>query len=144
MSDGTFEKVGMTEERMFGPRKILVIGFPPEDQTRLRALLAEIGLTDIPAVFAATSQGATRVGELLELPDGAGQGQESALPRAVILSGLTQKELHTVLQQYPAAGLPVPLWATLTDTSAGWPLSDLLKELAAEREFFQRQQQQQQ
>jgi len=138
MSEGTFQKVNPTNTRMFGPEKILVCGFPMEDRIPFGELLARNAIQDIPVVFAATDQLPLTLGELLELPDQTGADQASEMPRAVILSGLTHRELHTILQQYPSIGLPIPLWATLTEMSVTWPLSKLLQELIEEREFFSR------
>jgi len=64
------------------------------------------------------------------------------LPWAIILSGLTERELHTVLKNYRPLGLPSPLWATLTETSVNWPLKTLLIELMSEREALRKQNQQ--
>jgi hypothetical protein len=140
MSEGTFEKVGESDERLFGPRKILVCGFPASAQLIFKNMLSGAGLGDIPVVFAALNQAEKKVGDLLELPGGSGTGQDSGLAIAVILSGVTEAELHAVIRAYRAEKLPVPLWATLTEISAQWKLKDLLHELASEREAFARHQ----
>jgi hypothetical protein len=142
MSDGDFHAVGTSDERMFGPRKIIVCGFSLEDQAAFREMAAAVGLADMPLVFAGDGQAAATLGEIVGMADGKGFGEASELERAVILSGLTEKELHQVMAGYRALGRPGPLWATLTESSIDWPLSALLKELAAEREaFLQRQSQ---
>ena len=137
MSDGDFRAVGSSDERMFGPRKIIVCGFSPDDQEAFRMLTAA-GLADMPLVFPGAGQAGSSLGEIVGMPDGTGYGEASELERAVILSGLTEKELHEIMAGYRRLGLPGPLWATLTEISIGWPLSALLKELAAERESFLR------
>jgi hypothetical protein len=125
---------------MFGPRKIIVCGFSADDQEAFREMTAAIGLADLPMVFASEGQAAATLGEIVDLPDGQGYGQASALERAVVLSGLTEKELHAVMAGYRSLGQPGPLWATITENSIGWPLSALLKELAAERAAFLKRQ----
>lgn len=142
MSDGDFQAVGTSDERMFGPRKIIVCGFSADDQEAFREMTAAAGMAAMPMVFAGAGEAAATLGEIVGMPEGTGEGQASDLERAVILSGLTEKELHAVMAGYRGLGLPGPLWATLTESSVGWPLSELLKELAAEREaFLQRQSQ---
>jgi len=136
MSDGDFEAVGTSDERMFGPRKIIVCGFSVDDQKAFREMTAGAGTASMPMVFAGTRDAATTLGELVEMPEGTGYGLASELERAVILSGLTEKELHGIMAGYRSLDLPGPLWATLTESSVDWPLSELLKELAAEREAF--------
>ena len=89
-------------------------------------------------VFLTAGQAGSRLGELLALGDRSGYGQAAAGPRAVVLSGIAEKELHAVISAYRSRQLPEQLWATLTPTSEGWPVSRLLDELAAEREAFKR------
>jgi hypothetical protein len=64
-------------------------------------------------------------------------GEPADLPRAVIMSGFTQNEVHRIMSAYRQAGLPAQLWATLTPVSENWLLGDLLKELVKENEFIQ-------
>jgi hypothetical protein len=131
-------KVGTSDQRMFGPRKVIVCGFPASEQPHFLKVLEEGGMADIPVVFAAAESSGSPMGEIAELPAGTGIDRDSDLERAVILSGITEKELHALLRTYREAGLPAPLWATLTETSVEWPLSQLLRELASEREAFRR------
>lgn len=134
----TMQKVGTSDQRMFGPRKALVCGFSASEQLRFTEVLEKGKLLDLPVVFVAGDRAESLLGEIVELPGGTGLDQDSDLERAVILSGITEKELHAVLRGYRERGLPPPLWATLTETSIEWPLSELLRELASEREAFRR------
>ena len=137
-NDGTFQKVTRTERAMYGPRKVLVCGYQPEEQQDFLSLLEEAGLADLPVVFLAEGQLGSTLGELLSLDDRSGLGQVPSGRRAVVLSGITEKELHVVISAYRSHRLPEQLWATLTPTSEGCPVSRLLDELAAEREAFKR------
>jgi len=137
-NDGTFQKVARTEKAMYGPRKVLVCGYRPEEQRDFLSLLDQVDLSDLPVVFLAEGQLASTLGELLALDDRSGLGQAPGGRRAVVLSGITEKELHIVISAYRSHRLPEQLWATLTPTSEGWPVSRLLDELAAEREAFKR------
>lgn len=136
MTSATFEKIGQSDQRMFGPSKIMVAGFSPDEQKQFLEMLARIGAAKLPVVFPGDDQSEMLVGDLFELPDRSGEGSPSTLARAVVLSGLTHTQLHTILQTYGGTEMPTPLWATLTEVSVGWPLSELLKELAMERESF--------
>lgn len=142
MSDGDFQAVGTSDERMFGPRKIIACGFSADDQEMFREMTAAAGMADMPVVFAGAGEAAHTLGEIVEMPEATGRGRASELERAVILSGLTEKELHAIMAGYRGLGMPAPLWATLTESSVAWPLSELLKELAAEREAFLKRQSQ--
>ena len=51
-----------------------------------------IGLQRIDLIWAASDQSDQTVGDLLKAPPGYGQGVSSDLPRAVIVSGISEKE----------------------------------------------------
>jgi len=74
---------------------------------------------------------------VLALEDNTGWGATSELPRAIIMCGLTQNELHLLMSGSREAGMQPPLWATLTPTSETWTVQDLLKELLAEHRAMQ-------
>ena len=135
---GTFTRVEKTTERMYGPRKLLVCGYPAKEQDGLAACLKETALTDLPVVFIGENQGGQCIKEILMCDDGHGAGEDSCLGRAVIMSGLTQEELHRLIKSYRKSGMPSQLWATVTPISEGWRVIDLLKELAEEAEAMRR------
>lgn len=134
MSPSGFSKVGASaKKRLYGPRALLACGYTAQDQILLSDMLERFRLSDIPVVFALGADMDAAVGELLARPGGYGRGEDSPLPRAVILSGVTEKELSTIMAAWKHLGLPRQNWATLTPTSEGWPLIDLLTELDLER-----------
>jgi hypothetical protein len=130
---GTFKKVDHSENHMYGPRALLICGYPAEEHHPFVDMLEKIGLAGVRAVFATAQDLTSTVGDLLLLEDKTGFRETSPMQRAVIMSGLTQKELHVLMGVYGKVGLPSQLWATLTPVSEGWPLGALLEELEAER-----------
>jgi len=133
MSEGIFKKVGESAEQMYGPRAILVCGFTPSEQKTMIKLLDTIQLTDVPVIFASDANTEICLCELLTLPNQTGRNTDCDIDRAVILSGMTERELQQILSSYKGAALPRPLWATLTPFSENWTLSILLEELKKER-----------
>jgi hypothetical protein len=133
MSDGTFEKVQHTDQCMYGPRKLLLCGFSATAQAKFRDLLNLTGLEDIPVVWATAANEDETLAALLGRSDGSGAGLTSTLPRAVIVSGITQNQLHVLMTACRQRGMQPALWAALTPTSESWPLKRLLAELEAER-----------
>ena len=133
MSEGTFKKVGESAEPIYGPRAILVCGFTPSEQKTVLKLLDTIQLTDVPVIFATAADTEICLGELLTLPNQSGRNTDSDIARAVVMSGITERELQQILSNYKGARLPRPLWATLTPFSENWALSTLLEELKKER-----------
>lgn len=132
-----FQKVQPTDRRMYGPRKLLVCGYPQSEHGSFLELVAGCGLRELPVVFVSEADADSTLQTLLAQPHGSGQDRDSTLRRAVIMSGLTERELHGLLGGYRQAGRPAQLWATLTPTSEGWSIQSLLDELDAERKAFQ-------
>ena len=143
MADDGFQKVDQLDNMLYGPRKLLLCGFAAEVQPKFITLLDMIGLSSIPLVWVTQDQADIHVGELVQLDDGAGTGASSELPRAIIMSGISQNELHTLMAGCRKSGMQQPLWATLTPTSESWPIQNLLKELAAEHQAMQKIKEQQ-
>lgn len=137
MTDGDFQKVSRSDTLLYGPRKLLLCGFPADAQSKFITLLKMIGLTEMPMVWVTEDQADTPVEELLQFEDGTGSGASSELPRAIIMSGITQQELHLLMAGCRKSGMQPPLWATLTPTSETWPIQNLLRELAAEHRAMQ-------
>ncbi|MBN1106538.1 MAG: DUF3783 domain-containing protein [Deltaproteobacteria bacterium] len=131
---GTFRKVPRSGKRMHGPRALLICGYPEGERGRFLEMLEAIGLGAVPMVFATYEDLDATVGDLLTSSDKAGLEAASPMQRAVVMSGFTQKELHTLMGAYREAGLPHQLWATLTPVSERWPLGTLLRELERESE----------
>ena len=143
MADDGFQKVDQSDNMLYGPRKLLLCGFAAEVQPKFITLLDMIDLSSIPLVWVTQDQADIHVGELVQLDDGAGTGASSELPRAIIMSGISQNELHTLMAGCRKSGMQQPLWATLTPTSESWPIQNLLKELAAEHQAMQKIKEQQ-
>ena len=133
MADASFEKLGSTDRCLYGMRKLLLCGFAAEAQPKFKTLLKMIGIAPVPLVWGTAQDAKETVGILLSRPDGSGEGIDSGLPRAIIVSGVEENELHTLISGCRQAGMRQALWATLTPTSETWPLGQLLKELSAER-----------
>lgn len=134
MSSSGFSKVGASaKKRLYGPRAALVCGYAAAEQDLLLAMMERFHLADLPALFATGDDMDKTVGQVLASAPEHGRGQDSPLPRAIVLSGITEKELSTFMAAWKHLGLPRQNWATLTPTSEAWSLMDLLTELDLER-----------
>jgi hypothetical protein len=138
MEQGEFQKVGKSEERMYGPWKLLVCGYPVEEHTPFLSFLEAAGFKDVPVVFVTEPDLRFPLSTLLERPNRAGFEAGSEMPRALILSGFTQRDLHTLISAYRKAQFPEQLWATLTPISEKWPIAQLLKELLKEAKAMEK------
>ena len=134
MDDAGFEKLSRSDNPLYGPRKLLLCGFEAEAQAKFAKLMALLNLTDLPLIWVGADQAGMSLAALLELPDNSGGGLSSSLPRAVIMSGITETELYRLMGGCKKAGMQAALWAALTPTSQGWTVAQLLRELSAERQ----------
>jgi len=134
MSDPGFEKIQRSDKRLFGPRKLLLCGFAAEAQPDFESLLEILGIADLPLIWILQEQAAETINALVDLADGWGATQSSTLPRAIIVSGISENELHQLMTGCRRAGMKQALWAALTPTSIQWPLQQLLAALSAEHQ----------
>ena len=132
MNMDSFNKAGSYEKKMYGPRKILVCGYPAPEQSTLLYLLEENGFSDLPVVFVSNNDSGKTLKELTGAPHQSGLGENSQMNRAVIMSGLAQKELYKLTAIYRLSDLPSQFWASITPVSEMWSVAQLLNELAAE------------
>lgn len=133
MVDATFEKVTTSDKPLFGPRKLLLCGFPSGAQPKFVTVLEMVGMREIPKIWVTDDQGDMVLSALLQLPDNSGEFVSSNLPRAIIVAGISQNELISLMTVCKKAGMMNALWATLTPISENWTIQQLLTELAAER-----------
>jgi hypothetical protein len=134
----TFEKVTRSEKILYGPRKLLLCGFTAESRKKFNTVLEMVGLAAVPKVWVATEKCSTPLADLLELPDGSGSEAASALPLAIIVAGITEAQLISLMTVCKKSGMQNPLWAVLTPVSETWTVQQLLAELAREREALQK------
>ena len=135
----TFSQVTHSSQVLYGPRRLLICGFTPEGQTALDKVIAAAAIKDLALIYAGSTDLEVPLATLLTRSDQAGREEVSRMPAAVIMAGITENELHRIISSYRQAGLPNPLWATLTPISEKWTLRQLLKELSAEREALENQ-----
>lgn len=130
----TFEKIENTDRCIYGPRRLLLCGFSSQAQSKFQALLKMLEIGNLPLVWVTDDRSDTPLEELLQLPDGTGAQQDSGLDRAIVVSGIAEKELHQLMSGCRQAGMQNALWAALTPTSEKWTMAGLIAELKAERE----------
>ena len=134
MTDGKFEKVTRSEKTLYGPRRLILCGFAAGLQDTFFKILEYSKLPDIDLVWAGEAQADEKIGQIMELPNGTGADIDSTLPRAIVVAGISENDLHNLMNTCQASGMQPPLWAVLTPVSETWPLGELITELAAERD----------
>lgn len=133
MVDATFEKVTTSDKPLYGPRKLLLCGFSSAAQPKFETVLDMVALGEVQKIWVSDDQGNMALSALFQLPDNSGVSVSSNLPRAIVVAGISQKELINLMTVCRKAGMMNALWATLTPVSENWTIQQLLAELAAER-----------
>jgi hypothetical protein len=133
-SETTFRPIGESDRRMHGTPAVLASGFQADEQKRLRWTMDTAGLLTVPAIYITAASLPATLAALASLPAESNAGETAELPRAMVLSGLTERQLHAIMDSYRESGLPRPIWASVTPTSESWTLKYLLVELLRERE----------
>ncbi|GAU07832.1 DUF3783 domain-containing protein [Desulfoplanes formicivorans] len=135
MSQSTFKPVGQSDNRLFGPRKVLVHGLDPRDRQRLITHLDTTReFEDLPLIFPGREDFSCTLEELFAREDQSAPHDHVLASPFVIMGGLLEHELHAFMKIYKSIELPRPIWATLTPVSATWSLTDLLTELTREHQ----------
>lgn len=127
-----FNRIERSDKKMYGPRGLLVCGYPEEERNIFIDFISKLDMEALPVIFSVNTDIERSVGELLTLKHKEEISGPSDLPRAVIMSGLSQDELHGLMDAYRGAGFVSQIWATLTPANEAWSLKALLIELLAE------------
>jgi hypothetical protein len=138
MTDATFEKLGPSEQSLYGPRRLILCGFDRTARKDFEKLIRVAEIESLECLWAESPESGLELKTLFERPLDASANhepspEEPVHPRSVIAGGLMQKEFHLLMNLSREVGMPATLWAVLTPVSETWTLNALLGELAAER-----------
>lgn len=120
----------------------LVWNFTPAD-LGWPALAAACGEAGLALRQVGSAEAGMNVGRLCGIPGSSEAAlllhlEPGAYPPALILYGLAEPALDSLLAALRAAGVKLPLKAVVTPTNQKWPLCELLAELAAERQALEK------
>jgi len=125
--------VGESKKRMYGPRGILVCGFTAEERNTILKMFGDKKFKRLPVIFTTADDRPALMKEIITRAHQTGVEGPCGLDCAIIMSGLTEKELHRTLSTYKKLRMAKPLWATLTPTSENWTVEALVSELNREK-----------
>jgi len=92
MNDNTFQKVGKTEKRMFGPPCIIICGYRVDEQETILSLIETCGLSRHPVLFATEEDADMILRDIVTAESGKGGGSLQDSQGRSLLSGLTEKD----------------------------------------------------
>ena len=128
----TFEALGNGDEAAFGPPAALIYGLSGDEASRVGSLLERAGAPDHRVVGVTTTMGEWTVGRALGGDDGGQLLPVGKVPRVVLLSGLTDRQVNAVLDAYRTTDLPKPIFAVATPANLEFTVVGLLGDLMAE------------
>jgi len=117
-----------------GTPRIFTFGFSVDESAAIDAALAEVR---VPApTRLRPSQGDCRVGDIVER-DADGTGRLEPSERIVLFARLPGEAVGGLVDYFRGIGVPRPIFATVTETSATWTLAELLEHLVEEKRFHE-------
>lgn len=135
----SFKKVEETNQtRPEGRNCILVYGFGKHHFDTIAETAASVGID--AAVFLQATHLGIKIQDILDdAPLEASYDKEVSDP-VIVLSALSDAELHNFLNKFRDLGIQRPLFAAVTPTSRNWRFGDLALELSKERREIAAQQ----
>lgn len=128
-----FESLEEDDRAVPGPAALLVSGFESDAAALVSALLATLGVSGLRVILVTREM----LDEALAAALSAGaQGEPlpaGALPRVVIFSGLSGRQIHSIIDAWPETRLQRPIFASTTPTNLGVVVRNLLRELLSEQ-----------
>ena len=113
-----------------GKPRIFTFGFSADESAAIDAALAAIR---VPApTRLRPSQAGCRVGDIVDR-DVDGCGSIDCGERLVLFARLPGEAVGRLVEYFGSIGVPRPIFATVTETSATWTLAELLEHLAEEK-----------
>ncbi len=113
-----------------GRPRIFTFGFSADESAAIDAALAEIR---VPApTRLRPSQAGCRVGDIVDR-DADGDGSLECGERLVLFARVPGDAVGRLVDYFRSIGVPRPIFATVTETSATWTLAELLEHLAEEK-----------
>jgi hypothetical protein len=117
-----------------GRSRILTFGFTDDESAAIDAALAGIR---VPApTRIRPSQSDVLVADIVER-DVDGTGSLPSTERLVLFANLPDEAVGELVDYFRTIGVPRPIFAMVTETSATWTLAELLAHLAEERRFHE-------
>jgi hypothetical protein len=113
-----------------GKPRIFTFGFTVDESAAIDAAFAEIR---VPApTRLGPSQAGCLVGDIVDR-DADGTGSLETAERFVLFARLPGEAVGGLVDNFRGIDVPRPIFATVTETSATWTLTELLEHLAEEK-----------
>ncbi|HPM75725.1 MAG TPA: DUF3783 domain-containing protein [bacterium] len=132
MTDATFRQLDNGEQRGPGPRIILIGGFQADEVMLLKEFVDRTFPERIRLRLCTAQMLDKTLGDALSQPVDDNPAPPDKLPRFLLLSGMSNREIHALINRFGSTGLPRPLFAATTSANLHFLLRQLLLELLQE------------
>mgnify|MGYP000870061606 CR=1 FL=1 len=132
MTDATFRKLDDSNQRGPGPRIILIGGFQANEVVLLKEFVDKTFTDKIRLRLCTANMLEKTLGDALSRPVEDNPAPPDKLPRFLLLSGMSNQEIHALINRYGSTGLPRPMFAATTPANMNFMLRQLLLELLQE------------
>ncbi len=134
--EATFKSVSDNDHaKFFGDRALIISGYQQDEINIIKQYTNKV-LGNVKLCFISEKNYQNKIEEIIQSEE---QQENFEYQKAIILGGIKQKELHYFISNFKYTKLARPLFAAMTEHNAKWNFSDLVEELAKEREEISRQ-----
>lgn len=134
----TFKKLDANPkvETVIGPPAVLFCGFTPQEAMLMKTLLKAVGAEDHNILLCTEQMIMQPVGQALLATKQLPPVPPDKLPRVMVMSGMSDEQIHGVLEGYSATRLRRPIFATATKRNLNYTVRELLVELLQEHRMM--------
>jgi len=125
-----------------GPRAVLICGNSAASHNSIRNFLKDWGYSDIEVLGCREDFLNNTIEHVLTNPSKAELIQAEKLPPVMLWSGISHKELDSILSRFNETGLARPIFATTTTHNLKFTVKELLRHLLEEQKSMREAQQQ--
>ncbi|KAK1396460.1 Vacuolar acid trehalase [Heracleum sosnowskyi] len=127
-----------TEDPIFGPPALLLLGFRREEFAKVQMLLKELEGEFLKIIVCTEDMISGSLWDAINTKQSNPEAVKGAasLPRICFLSGLTGEEMLMFIDAFPEFGIEPPVFAALVPNSAEKPLKEVMEEIMGDHEMM--------
>ncbi|CAI0410935.1 unnamed protein product [Linum tenue] len=131
-----------SDDPVFGPPALLLLGFEVEEAAKIQQLLQEMGGEFLKLVFCTEDMISRSLWEAMntDQPNLEVVKVAKSLPRICFLSGLSGEEMMMFIDAFPETGVEAEVFAAMVPNSADKSLYELVEEIMGDHEMMTRRQ----
>jgi hypothetical protein len=114
--------------------RVYAFGFTQEEESRINALFAEMGIPEIVRI--GKQQGSVTLRDIIE-QGRIGDSETELDERIVLFHEVSEKGVYALMQSIKSIEVPKPIFAVVTEHSIEWTFEELAHHLLQEKKAFE-------